>query len=186
MRRLLALLVLFTFSPSLLANTEARLDQAQFASATSLNQTSLERKNQSVLTYLWVDVYAAAWYAEPQVSPRQALELHKTKRLELYYFRQIDRSDVIEAAWVTLRRQHDPAKLERLRGELDELHAKFRDIDAGDRYALNYHPSSGLSLERNGEIAFVSSNPELASAYLGIWLAPNGLSEELRDSLLAD
>ncbi|MEK1906071.1 MAG: chalcone isomerase family protein, partial [Pseudomonas sp.] len=56
----------------------------------------------------------------------------------------------------------------------------------GDRYALNYSPRSGLSLERNGSMVFRSDNAELARAYLGIWLAPEGLSEALRKQLLAD
>ena len=107
-------------------------------------------------------------------------------QLVLYYFRKIQRVDVIEAAWTALSRQHDPATLARLRSDLDALHASFLDINPGDRYALNYNANSGLSVERNGKTAFASNNPELASAYLGIWLAPNGLSDSLRSSLLND
>lgn len=186
MRRLLTLIALLLLSPALLANNSARLDEANFAAQVDLPDASIERKNQTVLTYLWADVYAAALYAEPQLSARQALDANRSKRLELYYFRNIDRTDVIKAAWVTLERQQNPATLERLRKYLDTLHASFRDIRPGDRYALNYSASSGLILERNGKATFTSSNPELANAYLGIWLAPNGLSDKLRDSLLAD
>lgn len=50
---------------------------------------------------------------------------------------------------------------------------------------MNFTPSTGLTLERNGEIAFASENPQLAKVYLGIWLAPQGLSDELRNRLLA-
>lgn len=186
MRRLLLLASLLLLSPTLLASSDERLRQADFAPHITLERANLERKNQSVLRYLWVDVYAAALYAEPNVSAAQALERQRSIRLELYYFRKILRSDVIEAAWTTLRRQHDQATLARLRNELNALHANFLDINPGDRYALNYSADSGLSLERNGKTAFASSNPELASAYLGIWLAPNGLSDSLRNSLLSD
>jgi len=186
MRKLLALTSLLLLSPALLANPDERLREANFAAQTTLERASLERKNQSVLRYLWVDVYAAALYAEPNVSAVQALDPQRSKRLELYYFRKIQRDDVIEAAWTTLSRQHDTATLARLRSDLDALHASFLDINPGDRYALNYNANSGLSLERNGKTAFASNNPELASAYLGIWLAPNGLSDSLRSSLLND
>ncbi|WP_300657050.1 chalcone isomerase family protein [Pseudomonas sp.] len=186
MRRLLLLATLLLLSPILLAAADERLRQANFAPHTTLERASLERKNQSVLRYLWVDVYAAALYAEPKVSAAQALERQRSLRLELFYFRNIERTDVIEAAWITLKRQQDQPTLERLRSDLDALHASFRDIKPGDRYALNYNADSGLSLERNGKTAFASSNPELARAYLGIWLAPNGLSESLRSSLLND
>jgi hypothetical protein len=186
MRKLLLLTTLLLLSTALLASTDERLRQANFAAQATVERTTLERKNQTVLRYLWADVYAAALYAEPSVSPAQALDQQRSKRLELFYFRKIQRDDVIEAAWTTLKKQHDPATLERLRSDVDALHASFLDINPGDRYALNYNADSGLSLERNGETSFTSNNPVLASAYLGIWLAPKGLSDKLRSSLLSN
>ncbi len=186
MSRLLVLAALLLLSPPLLANTSERLREADFAPRFQLEQAELQLQNQSVLRYLWADVYAAAFYTPAQISPPAALADQHSKRLELYYFRQIDRDDVIEAAWTTLKRQRSRDSLERLNPELNALHAQFRDIRPGDRYALNYSPHSGLSLERNGQLAYSSTNRELASAYLGIWLAPKGLSEDLRESLLAD
>ena len=186
MRSLLVFATLLLLSSDLLANTRERLQEANFAQQLELEQSPLQRKNQDVLTYLWVDVYAAAFYAPPQVSANQAFNQPLNQRLELYYFRAIERQDVIKAAWVTLKQQHDPTTLERLRPGIDALHGQFRDIRPGDRYALNFSDASGLTLERNGEIAFTSPDPQLAKAYLGIWLAPNGLSDALRSSLLAD
>lgn len=184
MRRLL-ILTLLLGSLNAQGKDSEPLAQADFAGQITQNRLHLERKNQALLNYLWVDVYAAAFYAQADVSAQQALGENRSKRLELYYFRAIDRADVIKAAWVTLERQHAPAQLDPLRGELDRLHQSFRDIVAGDRYALAYNPEQGLSLERNGTVAFTSRNPALAQAYLGIWLAPDGLSDSLRDTLLA-
>ncbi|MEX6503189.1 chalcone isomerase family protein [Pseudomonas zhanjiangensis] len=186
MHQLLALTALLMLSPSLLANDSDRLREANFPERVHQAQATLELKNQAVLTYLWVDVYAAAFYSEPQIDPRQALQERHSKRLTLYYFRDIDREDVIEAAWITLRRQQPDSLLAKLRYELDALHASFRDIRAGDRYSLDYHPQSGLQLIRNGARLFTSKDPQLATAYLAIWLAPQGLSDELRSQLLAE
>ncbi|WP_339522127.1 chalcone isomerase family protein [Pseudomonas sp. EA_35y_Pfl2_R111] len=186
MRLLIALTILMLLSSELFANNRERLQEANFASTHQLEQNSLERKNQSVLTYLWADVYAAAFYAPSEASASQAAAQPLTQRLELYYFRNIDSQDVIKAAWVTLERQHDATTLQRLRPEVDALHATFRDIRPGDRYALNLNADSGLTLEVNGKVAYTSQDPALAKAYLGIWLSPNGLSDKLRTSLLAD
>ena len=123
MRLLLALTTLLLLSGELFANNRERLQEANFATTHQLEQNSLERKNQSVLTYLWADVYAAAFYAPTEASASQAVAKPLTQRLELYYFRNIDSQDVIEAAWVTLKRQHDAATLQRLRPEVDALHA---------------------------------------------------------------
>ena len=159
------------------ANEADRLKQANFPAQSQ----SLVLKNQAVLTYLWADVYAAALYAPSDLSAKQAWSQQKALRLTLYYFRDIDRSDVIKAATTTLARQHANA---RLKPELDKLHASFRDIRNGDRYALDFHPGRGLKLEINGQVVFSSVDDELARAYLGIWLAPGGLSDSLRDRLL--
>lgn len=184
-RLLILLLVLCTGSP-LLADEAKRFEQAAFPATYSFDAETLQRKNQAVLVYLWVDVYAAAFYTPGDTSPAKAVENQASQRLELYYFRAIDRNDVIKAAWATLQRQHAPATLQRLRAELDALHATFRDIKPGDRYSLSHSSRNGLSLELNGETVYQSNNPELARAYLGIWLAPDGLSDTLRGTLLSD
>lgn len=185
MHRLLPLLLLGIVTSSQASGTD-RLREAAFAEHRQQAGARLERKNQAVLTYLWADVYAAAYYTAPDISPRQASRQPAGQRLELYYYRDIARADLIKAAWTTLQRQHPQARLDALRPQIDALHASFRDIRPGDRYALSYAPGAGLSLEINGSRAFHSDNDELASAYLGIWLAPDGLSEELREQLLAE
>jgi hypothetical protein len=183
MRFLLLFATLLVLSPALVASE--RLREAAFPEQINWQEVTLERKNQDVLTYLWADVYAAAYYAPVQSSPNQSFNTAINQRLELYYFRNIKREDVIKAAWVTLERQHSQEVLARLRPELNALHQRFRDIRPGDRYALNFHAEQGLSLEINDQIAFSSKDTELASAYLGIWLAPEGLSDKLRNNLLA-
>ena len=105
--RHLMIYLLLTFSPLALANQAERLKEANFPAQLSDHSPVLERKSQAVLTYLWVDVYAAALFAEPSTSVQQAVSAQKTQRLELYYFRDIDRQDVIKAASATLERQQN-------------------------------------------------------------------------------
>ncbi|OPA91219.1 hypothetical protein BFW87_19630 [Pseudomonas fluorescens] len=172
--------LLLIFSLVVHASEADRLRQAAFPA--ELHQLSL--KNQTVLVYLWADVYAAGLYAPADIPAKQAWDQQKDLRLALYYFRDIDRSDVIKAATTALERQQTAATLARLKPELDQLHARFRDIRSGDRYALDFRPGRGLNLEINDQVVFSSRNDELARAYLGIWLAPKGLSDSLRNTLL--
>ncbi|MBF7731319.1 chalcone isomerase family protein [Pseudomonas sp. N040] len=183
MQRLILLLCLY--AGTALASDSERLQQAGFAPTLESSGSRLHLKNQAVLEYLWLDVYAAAFYSEARLTPRQALQAQASQRLELYYFQSIRRDDVLEAAWTTLQRQHSPATLDALRPELERLHESFRDIAPGDRYALIYSKPHGLQLERNGQVVFSSPDSRLAQAYFGIWLAPQGLSDELREALLA-
>lgn len=178
MRLTLALLLLLS-STALWASEP--LQQAAFPG----ERAELQRKTQTVLTYLWVDLYAVAFYAAPGVSPQDAVANMSNQRLELYYLRAIDRSDVIKAAWTTLERQQPAEKLQALRAEIEPMQANFKDIQPGDRYALDYSPEGGLVLELNGKQVYRNRNAEFARAYLGLWLAQDGLSEELRQRLLA-
>ena len=84
-----------------------------------------------------------------------------------------------------LKRQQPAATLARLDAPLKQLQTSFGDIKRCDRYALDYNPQRGLKLERNGQVIFTSQNHQLAKIYLGIWLAPEGLPDPLRLSLLA-
>ncbi len=169
--------LMLIFAVAAQANEADRLRQVDFPAQAH----ELALKNQAVLTYLWADVYAAALYTPQGSSARQAWDQQKALRLALYYFRDIDRNDVIKAATATLERQQASA---RLKPEIEKLHARFRNIRSGDRYALDFRPGRGLNLEINGEVVFSSRDDALARAYLGIWLAPKGLSDELRDKLL--
>mgnify|MGYP003439133935 FL=1 len=186
MKQLILLLSLTSIITQAVASDSERLREARFAPQLNSSSAPLQLKNQTVLEYLWLDVYAAAFYSEPDVSPRQALQEQASQRLELFYFQNINRDDVIKAAWITLERQQSAATLATLKPELDRLHASFRDIAPGDRYALVFSKDQDLQLERNGQTVFSSPDKQLAQAYMGIWLAPEGLSEELRMALLAE
>lgn len=171
-------------SPWANASQADLLNQADFPPRLDGQSPVLERKNQAILTYLWTDVYAAAFYAEPSVSAKQAAFSQAPQKLELFYFREIDRADVIKAANAALERQQSKQTLSRLRAELDRLHQSFQDIKPGDRYDLSWDRGDGLNLTRNGKVIFASPDPELAKAYFAIWLAPDGLSADLREALL--
>ena len=171
-------------SASAMASQADLLKQADFPASLSGQTPTLERKSQAILTYLWTDVYAAAFYAEPSVSAKQAVLNQAPQKLELFYFRDIDRDDVIKAANTALERQQSKETLGRLRPELDRLHKSFQDINRGDRYDLSWDRNDGLNLTLNGKVIFASPDPELAKVYFAIWLSPDGLSSDLREALL--
>ncbi len=180
MRHALLGLSVILFSPLLLAS------QPDFPERIDVDEQTLVLRNESLLRYLFVDVYSAALLTPANVSPATAVSERSPLHLELYYYRNIDRDDVIKAAWVALERQHDSATLDRLRPEIDELHATFGDIESGDRYSLTLSDNQALKLKYNGAVVFTSDNEELARAYVGIWLEENGLSDRLRQRLLAE
>ena len=184
MKYMFLLLGLLAFP--VLASDSERLREAAFSPSREAVSVNLQLKNQTVLEYLWLDIYAAAFYSTPDTTPRQAISQQTDQRLELYYFQSISREDVIEAAWTTLQRQNNEETLRAITPELERLHSSFRDITPGDRYALIFSQQRGIQLQINDREVFSSPDRQLAQAYLGIWLAPNGLSDQLRQALLAE
>ncbi len=178
------LLVGMLCSPLAVALQADLLKQADFPARLDGQAPVLERKNQAILTHLWTDVYAAAYYAEPSTSAKQAAFSQAPQKLELFYFRKLSRDEVIKAANATLERQQTKQTLSRLKPELDRLHGSLQDIEPGDRYDLSWDRDDGLILTRNGKVIFASPDAELAKVYLAMWLAPNGLSADLSQALL--
>ncbi|WP_373185423.1 chalcone isomerase family protein [Halopseudomonas sp.] len=180
----LFLLICLAIPASVSANEE-RIAQADFPERMQVDGQELVLRNASLLEYLFVDVYSAALLTPPNQPLNTPITARNPLHLELYYYRDIDREDVIKAAWVALERQYDEPTLTRLRPGIERLHATFTDISAGDRYALTLDTEHALSLKYNGKESFSSRDSELARAYVGIWLRENGLSDSLREELTA-
>ena len=184
MRQLLIALAL-TFNAAVAADDAALINEASFPAQWREGSQIMPRQGQIVLTYLWADIYAAALFTQPGIQPQQAFDEQRELRLELFYLRDLEHSDITRASATILKRQQPAATLARLDAPLKQLQTSFGDIKRGDRYALDYNPQRGLKLERNGQVIFTSQNHQLAKIYLGIWLAPEGLPDPLRLSLLA-
>jgi len=100
------------------------------------------------------------------------------------YHRPIKAMLMVKAAQHVLERQHGTQTLERWQPSIDRLHAAYRDVAAGDRFALAMSPEHGLWLEFNGREVVRIDDPELGRLYFGIWLGDLPLSAKLRDALL--
>lgn len=166
--------------------SEQRLRQADFPTAVRDGDFTLVRRQESVLSYFFLDVYSAALFTLEGIS---AAELDITSdpfRLDIYYHRRIERDEALKLAWTTLHRQLGTEQLARLTPSIESLHAQIADIQPGDRYSLTLHARPALSLLRNGETVFTSDDPELARVYARMWLGDGGISRRLRRKLLAE
>lgn len=129
-----------------------------------------------------VDVYAAAHYvAEGAAGAPLAADV--PRRLELAYFVGIDGPDFGKAADEILRESFPPDVVAPLRERLDRLHAAYRDVKPGDRYALTYVPGRGTELALNGRPIATVEGADFALAYFAIWLGERPIDRRLRDAL---
>ena len=147
--------------------------------------TNLVRLGQGTAHYArFIPVYDAALYIDQDAGSADPLDPGVAKRLDIVYRTSIKASDMITAAERTLARQHSEEVLARWREAIDALHAAYRDVDSGDRYALVFLPGDGLRLEFNGRPVTHVAATGFAQLYLGIWLGDPPLSARLKRALI--
>ncbi|HKJ24591.1 MAG TPA: chalcone isomerase family protein, partial [Myxococcota bacterium] len=130
-----------------------------------------------------IKAYAAALYREDCSVPVAPLGA-EAKRLELAYLRGFSAEQFASAADQILERSFSPETLSPLRERIARMHAAYRGVEEGDRYALTYRPGTGTELALNGEPLVSVEGADFAAAYFAIWLGPDPADEGLKRDLL--
>ena len=180
---LLALLLLTLASAT--AGAEVTVDGISFPEQVTIDDTVVPLRGVGSYRYLFFRVQVGALYVPAHVAPENVLSADVRKRLELEYQRPISADDFRKSGNRLLEEQQDAATLERLADRLQILNAAYRDMEPGDRYALEYTPGRGTRLLQNGTPLVVVPGRDFAEVYFGIWLHPqNPLSRDFRDALI--
>ncbi|WP_018872118.1 chalcone isomerase family protein [Thioalkalivibrio sp. ALJ16] len=175
-------LTLFLAAP---ATAETEIDGVTFADAITIDDTQVPLRAGRLYRYTVFRVYVGALYIPEDVTPDAVLTADVPKRLELEYLRAISADDFRRSGNRLLEDQQDAETLEALAERLETFNAAYRDMEAGDRYALEYRPGHGTRLLQNGTPLVEVPGADFAEAYFGIWLHPeNPLSRRFRDTLI--
>ena len=159
------------------ANEAIDLEGIRFPAQQLTESGTLKLRGAGILTRgLWFDIYAAAYYAHETQS--------EGERLEIHYFVPIEARLIRKAAEKHLVKQHGAEFLSSIKAGLDRLHDAMVDVNEGDNYALTLHRNRELILEHNGQVLLRLPEPELAKAYLNLWLGDDPLDDGLRSRLL--
>jgi len=161
----------------------AEIEGVHFADRTQAGPAALVLKNLGLARYLFLKVYVTALYVGDGI-PADRVLADVPKRLELSYFQSIKAGDFTTAADQVLPDNVPAANIAALRPKIDRLHALYRDIKPGDRYALTYLPGVGTELALNGTPLGTVEGADFAAAYFAIWLGPKPISESLKSQLL--
>jgi hypothetical protein len=181
MRTLLALLMAALTSATSASVIER--DGARFETSVSLQGRDLPLRGAGSLRYgLFFRAYVAALYADA-VPEHRLLDPATPRRLEIFYFVDLPKARIVNFAEQRLRDLMSEAGWTRLAERVREWHRHFRDVRAGDRYAMHYSQGE-LSLTFNGEQLVKVADPELATAYFGLWLGDRPIDRGLRDALV--
>jgi hypothetical protein len=131
-----------------------------------------------------VKVCRAALYGPPN-APGDDIHLSDVpKRLEIEYFVSVGRERLIAMAEESLEGQFTDEQLRPLAEQILRFNDLYRDVGKSDRYALTYHPDSGLTLELNGETLGSVAGADFARTYLSIWLGDDPVSPAMKRKLI--
>ncbi|MBS3801036.1 MAG: chalcone isomerase family protein [Thioalkalivibrio sp.] len=167
------------------ARAEVTVDGVSFPEQVTINATVVPLRGVENYRYLFFRVHVGALYIPADVPPAEVLSANVPKRLELEYQRPISADDFRKSGNRLLEKQQDAATLRQLADRLETLNAAYRDMEPGDRYALEYAPGRGTRLLQNGTPLALVPGRDFAEVYFGIWLHPqNPLSRDFRDQLI--
>jgi hypothetical protein len=179
-------LFLFVFLLSLPVSASVRVSGVEFAPSITIGETEVPIRGGGLFRYASLfRVYVGALYLPRQVAGVEVLDIDAPKRLELHYLIAISAEDFRRSGNALLEKQQSPEVLAALADRLEIFNAAYRDVQKGDRYALEYHPKTGTRLLKNGEELVRVPGRDFARAYFGIWLDPSDpLSSRFREDLL--
>lgn len=146
---------------------------------------SLELKSTATAKWMvFVTVYDAGLYADVDTKPSDILKKDIPITLEIRYLVDVKKDQLIEAANVALKRQHTEKVNQQFQTSVEELHRSYQDVKEGDRFRIDIRPGTGLSLYFNDKLRYQNPSLDFAKYYVGLWLADNPLSDDVRDALL--
>lgn len=159
------------------------LNGERFEKTVALTDTRLALYDLALMRRWIFDVYVAGLYLEPG-TPGERVLADVPKRLEIAYLRGFSAEQLRQAGTEILRRNVDAETFERLGPKIDAINALYRDVEAGDRYALDYEPGLGTSLRLNDELLGRIEGVEFGRAVFSIWLGDEPFDAALKGDLL--
>ena len=164
----------------------ATVEGVTFSREVRAGDSTLTLRGYGLLRYMvFIKAYVAAFYLPERIRSEDALG-DVPKHLEIEYFHDINAQDFAKATTSSISRNLSLMTFQRLKPKIDEFNALYRDVKAGDRYALTYVPGKGTTLSwNNTPLGTVASN-EFAVGLFGIWIGPNPLDTGLKRLLLGD
>lgn len=164
----------------------ATVEGVTFRREVRAGDSELALRGCGLLRYMvFIKAYVAAFYLTENTRSEDALG-DVPKHLEIEYFHDITAQDFAKATTSSISRNLSLTTFQRLKPKIDEFNTLYRDVKAGDRYALTYVPGKGTTLLWNGQPLGTVAGVDFAAGLFGIWVGPNPLDTDLKRLLLEE
>jgi hypothetical protein len=183
---LAGMMVFWLLSGVSAAPQPATVEGVTFSRDVRAGDSTLTLRGYGLLRYMvFIKAYVAAFYLPERIRSENALG-DVPKHLEIEYFRDINAQDFAKATTSSISRNLSLMTFQRLKPKIDGFNALYRDVKAGDRYALTYVPGKGTTLLWNGQPLGSVAGEDFAVGLFGIWIGPNPLDSDLKRLLLGE
>jgi hypothetical protein len=164
----------------------ATVEGVTFSREVRAGDSDLPLRGYGLLRYMvFIKAYVAAFYLPERIRSEDALG-DIPKHLEIEYFHDINAQDFAKATTSSISRNLSLMTFQRLKPKIDEFNTLYRDVKAGDRYALTYVPGKGTTLSWNGQPLGAVAGEDFAVGLFGIWIGVNPLDSDLKRLLLGE
>ena len=164
----------------------ATVEGVTFSREVRAGDSTLALRGCGLLRYMvFIKAYVAAFYLPESIRSEDALG-DVPKHLEIEYFHDITAQDFAKATTSSISRNLSLMTFQQLKPKIVEFNALYRDVKAGDRYALTYAPGKGTTLSWNGQPLGTVAGEDFAVGLFDIWIGPNPLDSDLKRLLLGE
>lgn len=134
--------------------------------------------------WLW-DVYSAALYLpSPEQDPQQIIDSREPRRLLLHFHHAVPASKLRQGWREGFEANHSEAQMRSLRPRLEQAYALFRDMQPGDRIALDFLNDQKTRLIINEQPLAEIEGADFFAGILKIWLGDHPTQASLKQCLL--
>ncbi len=135
----------------------------------------------------WVDVYVGSLYlTEKSADVARILSRPGPWRVQLdFVYKEVSRDKLLEAWREGFEGNQSAENLAALEDRIELFYGFFEGgAVAGDQYAFDYAPGTGVHVSRNGEMLGTIEGEDFKTALLEIWLGNKPADKKLKKGML--
>jgi hypothetical protein len=186
---MLRILASFIIGMALVPLTQAKLiNNAEIADSIQVAGQVLTLNGAGIRTKFFLNVYVGALYLNEKSSDAETLiAADEAMTIRIYITSSLIDGEKMSEATLDGFVKSTSGKLGPIQKEVESLIGAFRDaVEDNDVFDLQYVPSQGVSVIRNGKIKVVVPGLEFKKALFGIWLSDDPVQNDLKYGMLGD
>ena len=135
----------------------------------------------------WVDVYVGSLYLTDKTADvARILSTPGPWRVQLdFVYKEVSRNKLLDAWRDGFEGNQSAETLAALKDRIDRFYSLFdSSAIAGDEYAFDYFPGTGVTVSRNGKTLGTIEGDDFKTALLEIWLGNEPADKQLKKGML--